>query len=562
MADPLGISTGQGKGRAQVFGDTYNDYFAEKVKTGTEEKKVQQEELAKLQAADGLWDRDNELFKPKIEALRKYYRENARNIIKGDFDATTNLQAMKDDLTQFIGSSKASKEFYIDLKKKIASDPGKYSDATKARMDEYQRTGGRFDNDIAFASKYNAKDTIDSLSDKVKSAGYDLDDITYEKDPSGKTYMIDKSGQKVDIDKMVDSVISAEDSFYGDKQVSEYWNQPGRRDQLKEALTSMEGEKRSTKYSPVISSYDRGQGDKKDLATILKNDVWHIQNYIPDVTEGVLDKLVESTNGLTSAVHTNSDPDLKKSHPGEGGVVFSFTNNKGEVREDFIKSSDYNRFLKKLQGTKMYNSLKGYDLTKIKDYEPTLEELSYQKKEENIYNPDEVYDKNIDSYAGVLAGTPPTTEAATLKRLQSIGIDPKAKTKVLKKYNNIKNPTPQDFINLIKPDLIKKSQPIPIRNNDPKGGGSLVGGKLKNIKIDDNVMTFYFKDSTGEAVKGDYNRIDYTKKDNEEFNVTNILKELLKKGGTEVKVEEESVSSENKSKKVNKKAAVSKYFNK
>ena len=54
MADPLGISTGQGKGRAQVFGDTYNDYFAEKVKTGTEEKKKNAAELAKLQAADGL----------------------------------------------------------------------------------------------------------------------------------------------------------------------------------------------------------------------------------------------------------------------------------------------------------------------------------------------------------------------------------------------------------------------------------------------------------------------------------------------------------------------------
>jgi len=546
MADPLGISTGQGKGRAQVFGDTYNDYFAEKVKTGTEEKKVQQEELAKLQAADGLWDRDNELFKPKIEALRKYYRENARNIIKGDFDATTNLQAMKDDLTQFIGSSKASKEFYIDLKKKIASDPGKYSDATKARMDEYQRTGGRFDNDISFFSKYKASDTIDSLSDKVKSAGYDLDDITYEKDPSGKTYMIDKSGQNVDIDKMVDSVISAEDSFYGDKQVSEYWNQPGRRDQLKEALTSLEGEKRSTKYSPVISSYDRGQGDKKDLATILINDNWHARNYIPDVTEAVLDKIVESVSSLKSAVHTNSSKDLQAKYPGSGGVVFSTVDNKGAVKEEFIPSKDYNRFLKKLQNTKEYNSLKGYDLSKIDEYTPTKEELAYQEDKGNVYDPTEVYDKDINDYATVLGGTPSATEPATIRVLQSLGITGKSQTELLKKYANINSPQAQDFINLIKPDLIKKSQRIPIRNNDPEGGGSLVGGKLKNVKIDDNVMTFYFKDSTGKAVKGDYNRIDYTKKDNEEFNVTNILRELLKKGGTKVKVEEESVSSEKK----------------
>lgn len=250
MADPLGISTGQGQGRAQVFGDTYNDYFAEKVKTGTEEKKTQQAELAKLQSADGLWDRDNELFKPKIENLRKYYRENARKIIQGDFDATTNLEAMKNDLTQFVGSSKASKEYYIDLKKKIAADPDKYSDATKARMDEYQRTGGRFDNDISFSSKYNASDTIDNLSKKVKEAGYDLNEIEFGKDKEGKTFMIDTQGQRLDIDKLVESVLTAEDSFYGDNQVSEYWNEEGRKDQIKNVLSSLPGSKRITKYSP------------------------------------------------------------------------------------------------------------------------------------------------------------------------------------------------------------------------------------------------------------------------------------------------------------------------
>ena len=315
MADPLGISTGQGKGRAQVFGDTYNDYFAEKVKTGTEEKKVQQEELAKLQAADGLWDRDNELFKPKIEALRKYYRENARNIIKGDFDATTNLEAMKNDLTQFIGSSKESKEFYIDLKKKIASDPEKYSDATKARMDEYQRTGGRFDNDIAFASKYKASDTIYSLSDKVKSAGYDLDDITYEKDSSGKTYMIDKSGQKVDIDKMVDSVISAEDSFYGDNQVSEYWNQPGKKDQLKETLTSLMGEKRSTKYSPTEREpYSATKiKDQANRRKILTNNVkYNTKEALAELGNLKGQKNKDSGNTLT---------DIRILEPGERGAL-------------------------------------------------------------------------------------------------------------------------------------------------------------------------------------------------------------------------------------------------
>ncbi len=315
MADPLGISTGQGQGRAQVFGDTYNDYFAEKVKTGTEEKKTQQAELAKLQAADGLWDRDNELFKPKIENLRKYYRENARKIIQGDFDATTNLEAMKNDLTQFVGSSKASKEYYIDLKKKIAADPDKYSDATKARMDEYQRTGGRFDNDISFSSKYNASDTIDNLSKKVKEAGYDLDTIRYGQDLSGKTFMIDTQGQRVDIDKLVESVITAEDSFYGDNQVSEYWNKPGRKDQIKNTLSTLLGEKRTTKYSPT----EREPYSAKKI----KNQAERRKIFINDVKYNTKEALAALGNlkNQKNKDSGNTITDIRVLEPGERGAL-------------------------------------------------------------------------------------------------------------------------------------------------------------------------------------------------------------------------------------------------
>ena len=542
MADPLGISTGQGQGRAQVFGDTYNDYFAEKVKTGTEEKKTQQAELAKLQSADGLWDRDNELFKPKIENIRKYYRENARKIIQGDFDATTNLEAMKNDLTQFVGSSKASKEYYIDLKKKIAADPDKYSDATKARMDEYQRTGGRFDNDISFSSKYNASDTIDNLSKKVKEAGYDLNEIEFGKDKEGKTFMIDTQGQRLDIDGLVESVLKAEDSFYGDNQVSEYWNKPGRKDEIKNVLSSLPGAKRTTKYSPPSGqAYNQGQADKKSLATVLLNDVWHVQNYIPETTEAVLDKIVESVSSLKSAVHTNSTPELKKEHPGEGGVVFTSSDSKGKISTEFIESSRYERFLKKLQNTKQYNSLKNFDLEKIKDYQPTSEEIKYRKDQKNIYNPSEVYEKNINDYSQILTNISTSDKPATMTMVESWGITAEEKNKLKALYTN-GTPKSKDIINVIKKSLISKSSYIePEKNSE----GDKTGGNLVDIKIDDNELTFYFEDDKNKAtVEGKYNNMTYTKKDNEGFDVSGILKKLLKKGGTKVKVEEVTLTPE------------------
>lgn len=533
MADPLGISTGQGKGRAQVFGNTYNDYFAEKVKTGTEEKKTQQAELAKLQAADGLWDRDNELFKPKIEALRKYYRENARKIIKGDFDATTNLQAMKDDLTQFIGSSKASKEFFVDLKKKIVDNPNDYSDATKARMDEYQRTGGRFDNDISFFSKYKASDTIDSLSDKVKSAGYDLDNITYGTDPSGKTYMIDKSGQNVDIDKLVNSVISAEESNYGDNQVSEYWNQPGKKDQLKETLTSLMGEKRGTKYSPTEREpYSATKiKDQANRRKILTNNVkYNTKEALAELGNLKGQKNKDSGNTLT---------DIRILEPGERGAL-----NRTLYVEYDDGSVDY-----------MDVTDKGFD-TEFNAFVSSTGESVIVSDDDLAQVPDAAIPKGYSIPKG--KGAMLSNDLNNL--MSGDDLDDR-----LKGYTNRVVLSKSIFSRSLRSKI---GDPLTTSDSTDKISGLLTdvfsgknykGGKVQKITYEDN------------SVDPDEYKVVYLDSKGKEQEV--LIKATDKEGvaelsgmkktkGTKVKVGEESVSSKNNSKKVNKKTAASKYFNK
>ena len=312
MADPLGISTGQGKGRAQVFGDTYNDYFAEKVKKGTEEKKVQQEELAKLQAADGLWDRDNELFKPKIEELRKYYRENARNIIKGDFDATTNLEAMKNDLTQFVGSSKSSKKFYEETLKLVNQNPQDYSKATKERLSSYAKEGGRFDSDLKLDPSFDPNESFKSMSQEVKNLGMKYGDWKI----NGAGDMYTSTGeQSVDMVKSIlDSQIDSDIQQRGE-EASDYWNQPGVYEKKLEELENtvsrdVKSKMKQVPREPWGATKIKNQADRRKI--LINNVKYNTKEALAELGNLKGQKNRDSGSTLT---------DIRVLEPGERGAL-------------------------------------------------------------------------------------------------------------------------------------------------------------------------------------------------------------------------------------------------
>ena len=132
MADPLGISTGQGQGEAQVFGNTYNDYYAKKADEGAAKKAEIEQGLASI--SGGVWDRDLGIFKPMLEDVRKYVQDNARAIINGDFDANIGWNRKKNEVAQLITSSMAAKKFHDSNLALLNDNPNKYSDFSKKQL--------------------------------------------------------------------------------------------------------------------------------------------------------------------------------------------------------------------------------------------------------------------------------------------------------------------------------------------------------------------------------------------------------------------------------------------
>ena len=63
-SNPLGTSTGIGKGEAQVFGDTYNSVFKDKLAQAEKKDKELKDAMAKASDMSQLWSRDVSAFKP------------------------------------------------------------------------------------------------------------------------------------------------------------------------------------------------------------------------------------------------------------------------------------------------------------------------------------------------------------------------------------------------------------------------------------------------------------------------------------------------------------------
>ena len=253
MANPLGISTGQGKGLAQVFGDTYNDYYKQKADEGAKKKAELEAAMAKSSA--GVWDRDLGLFKPMREELRKYVQDNARDIIDGKFDANVGWQAKQDELLQFINSSKAAKEFYEKNAALYNKNPKSYSNYSKRDLDEYAKTAGRFDSNIFLESMYNANDTQNDIMSDIKNIQYTTDPITGESvaNIGGKNFVITTSEQKKNaVRGIVEGRISAAGGMFP-RQVAEHWTQD-KIDNLIKTGENMLGREESAKQVAEYSS--------------------------------------------------------------------------------------------------------------------------------------------------------------------------------------------------------------------------------------------------------------------------------------------------------------------
>lgn len=269
MANPLGISTGQGKGLAQVFGDTYNDYYKEKADEGAKKKAELEAAMAKSSA--GVWDRDLGLFKPMREDLRKYVQDNARDIIDGKFDANVGWQKKQDELLQFINSSKAAKTFYEKNAALFNANPDKYSELSKQDLDDYARTAGRFDSNIFLEGKFDAQKSIDAMTDDLAKVQYKVDSVgakVYGID--GKEFLVETSSQRKEAAKnILDARIARDKDMYR-RQAENYWNKPDNYNNQLKMLENALGSKVETKQF-YESKDSTGLKPEKEKLEILRD---------------------------------------------------------------------------------------------------------------------------------------------------------------------------------------------------------------------------------------------------------------------------------------------------
>ena len=180
--NPLAVSTGQGKGEAQVFGSTYNPYFKDK-KAQAEKNLGTAQSLADIEMGEA-WDRDIPVINQDIQEVRKYVQENARRIMEGDNTAIMEAKKLQQKAFNSINHSKTAYKTWWDLKQKINDNPDDYTDETKAEVDSYALRPGDWDyTKQRLDPKFKYEKWIDEQADVIRKM--DVKDGKYKISPSG-----------------------------------------------------------------------------------------------------------------------------------------------------------------------------------------------------------------------------------------------------------------------------------------------------------------------------------------------------------------------------------------
>lgn len=226
-SNPLGTSTGIGKGEAQVFGSTYNSIFKDKLAQAEKKDKELKGAMAEASDMSQLWSRDLSAFKPMVNEYQNFVRQNAKALIKGDFDATVKNQQMMNKLTQYASSSKESQKFYNDsLKAMLGSDKFYKKDVDKLRSFGDVNNSGNFD-----YSKYGVNPKIDvaainkGLQESVSKMGLNVEDLEL-KTVGNERVLVDKSTNKdVDLKPLISMAYQSAVAQGGQEQADEFLNQ-------------------------------------------------------------------------------------------------------------------------------------------------------------------------------------------------------------------------------------------------------------------------------------------------------------------------------------------------
>ena len=254
--NPTGLSTGQGKGAAQVFGSTYNPYFKERLAEAKKKDEEVTDAMAKASDMSQLWSRDVGAFKPMVNDLQQFYRDNARAIIKGDFDATLKLKQMQNEMAQYVASSKDAQKYANELLKLVNKPGSNYTDESRQKVFDFvsQAQAGNFDTSgLILNEKYDALDTLKAISGEVYKIGYKPESLYTTKDGI-RVNTLAQSPEAVEeiVLKQRDNAIK----FYGE-EARKYWTDEQTQEIIDQEI-AMLGKKRTAFNKP--SAYTPGDG--------------------------------------------------------------------------------------------------------------------------------------------------------------------------------------------------------------------------------------------------------------------------------------------------------------
>lgn len=319
-SNPLGTSTGIGKGEAQVFGSTYNSIFKDKLAQAEKKDKDLKDAMAKASDMSQLWSRDVSAFKPMVNEYQNFVRENARALIKGDFDATVKNQQMMNKLTQFASSSKEAQKFYNDsLKAMLGSDKFYKKDVDNLRSFGEVDNSGNFD-----YSKYGINPKIDvasinkGLQDSVSKMGLNVEKLELQT-VGNERVLVDKSTNKeVNLEPLINSAYQSAVAQGGQEQADEFLNQEWRNNLIETLPNFLKETRKTTIPYKVKPESDTAGGQKAiALANRRKEMLYNISHNInaDEELKNLIGKKSPNVNDGKSVV-----VEARLLEPGEGNI--------------------------------------------------------------------------------------------------------------------------------------------------------------------------------------------------------------------------------------------------
>lgn len=268
MATPsgLGVSTGIGKGEAQVFAPVESDYYKNKANLALKQKAAQEQAFVDIGSAP-VFNPDTEQYKQELDKVRQFYRDNQRSILEGDFDTKLELNQLTSGLRQWAANSNAEGSVWEALKKKSASGTNKFYQKDLDALDEYYRTpyDQRRGKDLGLRLAFDKQAFLDAGVDRVKDLpfydeGFELKSI---KNSSGEItdMIVSNTGQEVDsVDSIVDRMMESSYEGFTKEQVDASTTRDETRDYLKKFIAS----KSSNKVIGKGNTFNIGLGGKDE----------------------------------------------------------------------------------------------------------------------------------------------------------------------------------------------------------------------------------------------------------------------------------------------------------